>query len=87
MTDELKAQIEQDIETAKLMSEIGAAAEIRDLVNRLIGYLDLVNSAIADYEHGAAKLKGKKRTLEEFIRSGKEMAKAIEIDHYTMSKK
>ena len=79
MDTNLREQMEADIALAKTMSEIGSAPDIRQLVNNLIGYLDLITQAMAEHEYKAAQLKGKKRTLEEFIRNGKDIAKELSI--------
>ena len=71
-----------DIELAKNMASVGNARSILELVNHLISYLEIVNLAIAEYEYKADQLKGKKRTLEEYIRSGKDFAKNVGIGEY-----
>lgn len=77
MNDELKQQMQTDIELAKSMSDINSPAEILDLTNRMIGYMDLILSTKADLNYKVNQLEGKKRTLEEYIRTSKERYKEI----------
>lgn len=79
MDQEIYNQMQDDIELARNMSDISNAATIRSLVNNLISYLDIITQNIAEYEYKASQLKGKKRTLEEYIRNGKDMAKELSI--------
>lgn len=85
MDEELKIQMLQDIELAKTMTDIQSGRGVLEVVNRLIGYLDIVNTGIADHEYKASILKGKRRTLEEYIRSGKEIAKNLSVSEYLVS--
>jgi len=83
MNDELKEQIRADIELAKSMADINSSTEILDLTNRLIGYQDLMLSAMATREYEINQLKGKLSTLKEYMRTSKERYKELrELEMY-----
>lgn len=71
MDPKLKQDIADDIDLAKTMSEINSPAEVLDLTNRIISYLDLVLSTKARLQFELDQISGKQRVLEEFMRTGK----------------
>lgn len=71
MNEELKQQIAADIELAKVMTDINSFPECLDLTNRLIGYQDLLMTSIAQSEYECGQLKGKLKTLQEYMRTAK----------------
>jgi hypothetical protein len=87
MDEITKQEMANDIELCKNMASVGNAKSILELTNHLIGYLEIVNQAIAEAEFKASQLKGKKRTLEEYVRSSKDFAKNVGINEYFNEKK
>lgn len=77
LSEETKTQMDSDVKLAQSMADISSASEILDLVNRMIGYLDLILTEKARTQYLGAQLDGKKRVVEEFIRTGKERYKEI----------
>lgn len=82
MDDTLRTKMQEDIERAKAMTDINSAVDVLELSNRLIGYLDLVMTEKAKSEYLTAQLKGKQRTLEEYVRTSKERYKELSILEY-----
>lgn len=71
MNDELKQQIENDIQLAKTMTDINSVNDSLDLTNRLISYQDLLMSSISQSEYECSQMKGKLKTLQEYMRTAK----------------
>lgn len=77
MDDTIINQISTDIELAKTMTDIDSPEEVLALVNRLIGYMDLIGTYVVDTNYKADIWKGKFKTLQEFVRTGKERHKSL----------
>jgi hypothetical protein len=82
MDDKIKEEIQRDIELAKSMTNITSSEAVMELTNRLIGYLDIVNEAVANYEYKTSQLKGKQKILIEYVRTAKQFATSLSINNY-----
>lgn len=69
MNNDVLEQIGSDVELAKSMASISDSEELLSLEARLIGYLDLLQEKADEYEFKSTQLRGKHKTLKEFIRT------------------
>jgi hypothetical protein len=86
MNPEIQQQIQDDIELAKDLASLDTPEEMRALVNRMIGYLDLVDQARAEHEFKASQLKGKKEVLKSYIQNLKQAATEASISRSHVNK-
>jgi len=87
MTEQQLTEIQDDIEVAKRMTNITSPEMVLELTNRLIYYMDLINTSISDYEYKLSQLKGKQKILQEYIRVSKQAAVNLSILRQNETKK
>ena len=87
MTEQVKQEIADDIETAKRMTDITSPEMVLELSNRLIGYIDLINESIASHEYTLSQLKGKQKVLLEYLRTSKAHATNLSISRHNETKR
>lgn len=82
----VKKEMEDDIALARSMTDLNNPKDVLELVNHMVGYMDLVSQAITDYRYKADQLEGKRKVLMEFIRSGKNYAQTLSINESLVRK-
>jgi hypothetical protein len=86
MNPEILQQMQSDIEFVKNLSDINTPEEMRSMVNKMLGYLDLIDQTRAEYEYKATQLKGKKEVLKGYIQNLKQQATEASISRSQVNK-
>ena len=87
MTDQLRQEIQDDIEVAKRMTDITSPEMVLELTNRLIFYLDLITQSIAEIDYKSDQMKGKQKILLEYIRTSKQFSTNLSINRHNSERK
>lgn len=85
MNQKVLQEMQSDIDLAKDLAALNTPEEMRALVNRMLGYLDLVDQSRAEHEFKASQLKGKKEVLKGYIQNLKQAATEASISRSQVS--
>ena len=83
---EILQQIKEDLELCKTMTDIDSSELMLALTNRLIEHQSVIMEAIADSQYMTDTLKGKLKTLQEFMRTSKQREKELSLLEYERRK-
>lgn len=87
MDSQLQEEMKEDLDLAKTMTTITSPEMVLELTNKLIYYMDIINTSISEYEYKLSQLKGKLKVLQEYVRVSKQQAVNLSIQRSYETKK